>query len=235
MEKFIKLLKPYKTNSSKIRLGPPEDGGYVCTEDMLEKCSSIMTYGVGHDIRYEEDFIKRYNKQVYLFDHTIGRSNWSKENIEFISEGLGIQKDSCKEWFEHKNELGIEGKVLLKVDIEGGEFEYFNNTDISKLAEETVGIFLEIHWVDNKDNREAAIGILEKLKNDFVVCHIHGNNWGGLFKYNDVDIPKVLELTFVNKDILTSYEQDSSSYPIVGIDIPNNPKKEDYQLNFLDL
>ena len=232
MERLIPLLTPYITNSSKIRLGPPEDGGYVCTVDMLEKCSCIMTYGVGNDIRYEEDFIAKYNKPVFLFDHTIGRTSWEKPNMKFIPEGLGIGPN-CKEWYTYKEDYNITGDILLKVDIEGGEYEYFSTTDHNKLRDNIVGLFLEIHWIDDYNNRQKAIQFIEKLNENFLLCHIHGNNWGDLFEYNGFQIPKVLELTFVNKKITPEYQADTQLYPISGLDIPNCPHKDHYQLTFL--
>ena len=233
MKRLISLLTPFNTFSTKVRLGPPEDGGYVCTVDMLDKCSCIMTYGVGNDIRYEEDFVAKYDKPAFLFDHTTGATAWEKPNMKFIAEGLGLG-ENCKEWYTHKEELNISKDILLKIDIEGEEFAYFNTTDHSKLKDNVVGLFLEIHWLDNISNQEKAIQLIEKLNENFLLCHIHGNSWGDLFEYNGFEIPKVLELTFVNKKLISEYEIDTQSYPIQGLDISNCPHREDYQLNFLN-
>ena len=51
---MIKLFKPYLISSDKIRLGPDEDGGYTASTISLESSVALYTYGVGHDVRYEE-------------------------------------------------------------------------------------------------------------------------------------------------------------------------------------
>lgn len=230
---IIEVLRPYNTFYSKKRLGPNEDGGYVVPEYVLENCSALFTYGVGHDNRYEEEFSSKYDKPAYLFDHTIGYEPWEKNKIKFFSEGLGINKESCKEWYEHYEQFNIEGEILLKIDIEDKEYEYISETDISKMGEKVMGLLLEIHWIDNEKNRKDAVKILDKLNEHFVLCHIHGNNWGDLWEYEGYQIPKVLELTFINRKYTPKIKLDDQDYPIQGLDIPNNPNKEDYKLDFL--
>lgn len=231
-ENILPLLKPQNVFLNKKRIGPNEDGGYVMPEFILKNCSALFTYGVGHDTRYEQEFVNLYKKPTYLFDHTINSNEWENNGLKFFPQGLGYQ-DKCKEWFENYQELGIKGDIFLKVDIEGYEFEYFLQTDISKLEDKVMGLSLEIHWIDNLDNRQRAIQILEKLNNGFILCHIHGNSWGDLWEYNGFQIPKVLELSFINKKYVTQSEPDNQDYPIEGLDISNCPHRKDYNLEFL--
>jgi hypothetical protein len=231
---ILPLLKPQNIFLNKKRLGPNEDGGYVMPELVLEKCSALFTYGVGNDTRYEEEFERLYNKSVYLFDHTLGNSKWERNNLKFYPEGLGKQ-DKCQEWYEHYQMLDIKGDIFLKIDIEGAEFDYFLQTDINELNNKVIGLSLELHWIDDSNNRSKAIKILELLKEGFVLCHIHGNNWGELWEYKGFQIPKVLELSFINKKYIEKYEPDNQDYPIKGLDISNHPHKEDYKLDFLKL
>lgn len=230
---IIEVLRPYNTFYTKKRLGPKEDGGYVTPEYILENCSAIFTYGVGNDTRYEEEFSLIYDKPAYLFDHTIDREAWENGKIKFIPEGLGKDKKSCKEWYEHYKEFNLSDEIILKIDVEGAEYDYINNTDISLMSDKVIGILLEIHWIDNEENRKNAIKILTKLNEYFVLCHVHGNNWGELWEYEGYKIPKVLELSFINKKYVPKFKLDTQKYPIEGLDIPNNPNKEDYELNFL--
>lgn len=229
---FMALLKPQNVFQEKIRLGPPEDGGYVIPESVLQKCSALMTYGVGNETRYEEEFFKLYKKPTYLFDHTTGHSEWERDGLKFKPQGLGYQ-ENCKEWYENYQELGIEGDVFLKIDIEGYEYEYFNLTDVSKMKDHVIGMILEIHWIDNGENRKNAVKILEKLKENFLLCHIHGNSWGDLWDFEGYSIPKVLELSFINRKYVDQHEPDNQDYPIEGLDISNCPHREDYKLDFL--
>lgn len=230
---MLNLLKPKNVHHKKIRLGPPEDGGYVMPEIILEKCSALFTYGVGSDIRYEEEFTQKYNKPAYLFDHTIGVENWSSGYIKFYNEGLGFG-EKCKDVIDHYNELKIEGDIFLKIDIEGGEFDYFLQTNIEKIASIANGLSLEIHWIDDINNRDKFIQIMDKLNPYFTLCHVHGNNWGDLWNYEGFELPKVFELSFINKKLVEIEEEDKQIYPIVGLDIPNNPNQPDYPLTYIN-
>lgn len=229
---IIEVLKPQNVFKTKKRIGPPEDGGYVMIEEVFQNCSALFTYGVGNDIRFEEEFRKLYGKPAYLFDHTIGRESWSNNGLTFKPEGLGFS-DKCKDVSDHYTELNMNGDILLKIDIEGYEFDYFSRTDISKIASITMGMILEVHWIDDINNRNSLINMFNKFEDYFVLCHVHGNNWGDLWVYNGNKIPKVLELSFINRRFVDIFEVDNQSYPIKGLDISNKPNAEDYDLSFL--
>lgn len=230
----LDLLKPKNVGHKKVRLGPPEDGGYVMPEIVLEKCSALFTYGVGHDVRYELEFNEKYNKPVHMFDHTVGKENHMiKENVNFYNEGLGFV-ENCKDVIDHYNDLKIEGDIFLKIDIEGAEYDYILQTDVEKIASIANGISLEIHWIDNTDNRNKFIQVMEKLTPYFTLCHVHGNNWGGLWEYEGFQVPKVFELSFINKKLVETEELDTEKYPIEGLDIPNNPREKDYTLDYIN-
>jgi hypothetical protein len=232
-KKFIELLKPQNIFMAKKRIGPPEDGGYVVPEFILDNCSALFTYGVGNEIRFEDEFCRTYNKPAYMFDHTTGSTEWERNGMHFYPEGLGFGIN-CKDFVEHYERFQIKAPVFLKIDIEGGEYEYFMNTDISNLEHRVMGMFIEVHWFDNEKTNRELINILTNIEKQFILCHIHGNNWGDLWDFEGLTIPKVLELTFINKKFVEKYEPDTQDYPIKDLDIPNRPGKEDYDLSFLN-
>lgn len=228
----LTMLKPYNIFHNKKRLGPNEDGGYVCSEYVLENCSALFTYGVGNETRYEQDFHKQYQKPTYLFDHTVG---WQKEmqwnDLTLIPEGLGTG-ENCKDLFEHCSRFNITTPILLKVDIEGGEWDYFRNVDMNKLDELVMGIMVEIHWLDTIQHQKYLAEIFNRLSPFFVLNHTHGNSWGYNFDYHGTSLPAVLELSFVNKRYVQNMEIDHLSYPITGLDFSNNPNIPDVELKF---
>lgn len=229
---LLNLLKPKNVGYKKIRLGPPEDGGYVMPEVILDNCDALVSYGIGHNWTYEDQFNTKYNKPVYMFDHTLGNENWTRGKIYFYNEGLGFE-NMCKDFIDHYNELQISGSVFLKIDIEGAEYNYFLNTNVEKIAEVVIGISLEIHWIDGPENRDMFIKMMDKLNPYFTLCHVHGNNWGGLWECEGFQIPKVFELSFINKKLVEKEEEDNQKYPIEGLDIPNNPNHPDYELTYI--
>ena len=249
MIELIELLQPQNVFRGKKRLGPLEDGGYVMSDFIFQECVALFTYGIGRDSRFEEEFGLTYNKPAYMFDHTIrepdvvveNRENqkyhwgqdekrWEKANCHFYPHGLGFGVN-CKDFNEDYKELGIDGYVLLKIDIEGGEYDYFNRADISNFGETVMGIAVEVHSV--RSRKEELVKILTKLNNDFILCHIHGNNWGPTWGFNGLTIPDTLELSFINRKFVDKYERDEVEYPIRGLDVPNNPDAADYKLTFL--
>lgn len=231
---FLAKLQPYDVHSKKIRIGPPVDGGYVLPEIVLDQCSALFTYGVGGDTRFEEEFSKIYNKPAYLFDHTVGTPHLATidSNITFKPEGLGFG-EKCKDFLEHYNEFNIQQDVFLKIDIEGGEFDYFLNCDIAGIASKTTGLNIEFHWIDNLELRNKFEQILDKLNEHFVLSHLHGNNWAERFPLDGHMVPIVMELTFVNRKYVQQAEPDCQKYPIEGLDYPNRHNAKDYDLTFL--
>ena len=231
---LIALLQPQNIHQEKKRVGPLEDGGYVMPVSVLENCTALFTYGVGGETRYEQEFSEKYNKPVFMFDHTVGVPHLSTidPNVTFVGEGLGFQT-GCKDFLEHYKERNISGDVFLKIDIEGAEFDYFLAADLDEIAKVTTGINLEVHWIDNGENREKFILMLQRLQKDYVLCHIHANNWATVFPYEGKMVPIVMELSFINKRYVTEYEPDCTTYPIKGLDWPNRANSEDHKLDFL--
>lgn len=286
---MLKYFKVYNINSPKIRLGSQSDGGYVVPELILEKCTSLLTYGYGGDKSYEDAFIAKYDKPNYIFDHTMNQEKWSIGDQYYYPEGLGnsiFYKEESNRLFqlltnkkdeisnaletfstnqqtksvkslkkvlndsyelskqlmdalslktprEHYDHLKLEGDIFLKIDTEGAEYDYVINEDIDDLASFTVGIILEVHWIDQPQNQTKFVEMMEKLSKHFVLTHVHGNNWGGEFVYEGHTLPKVPEFTFVNKKYVSDYQPDMQDYPIVGLDFPNNPNIPDCDLSFL--
>lgn len=231
---FIRLLKPQNIFKEKMRLGPKEDGGYVFPKFVFDECTALFSYGIGSDSRFENEFCQTYHKPAYLFDHTTGQEPWERDGEHFYPEGLGFG-DKCKDFHEHYDQFGINGYVILKIDIEAGEYEYFPKADIAKMAERVMAISLEVHWIDNPDNREKLEWILKELNKYFILNHVHGNNWGLLWHFGPEILPVTLELTFVNRKFVDRYEPDEQDYPIEGLDCRNDSRREDYKLKFLKM
>lgn len=236
---IIKLLKPQNIFMTKKRLGNPlEDGGYVMVDYVLENCVALFAYGVSTDTTYEEDFSTKYNKPSYMFDHTVTLTPEEVMRLKnlgciFFAEGLGFQ-EKCKDFHQHYKELNINGYVLLKIDIESDEYPFFLQTDIDKMKSNVMGIIIEFHWINIQQNQIDLIKILHKLGSDFILFHIHGNNWGGQLLFEEMQIPNVLELSFINRKFIGKYEPDNQYYPIKGLDVANRVIVPDYDLSFLN-
>ncbi len=233
------LLQPQNIFQEKKRLGPTQDGGYVMPVSVLEKCDALFTYGVGGETRYEEEFSRDYRKPVYMFDHTLPEAPYQPhicyqdENVKFFREGLGSEPN-CRDFLEHYAEIQKTGEVFLKVDIEGGEYDWLLNADIDAMAKVVTGINLEFHWLHEEPRQEKMIAIMKKLNEHFVMNHIHANNWVTMFPLEGRMIPIVLEMSFINKRHVEKFEPSLLQYPIKGLDWPNKPDAPDHELTFLN-
>ena len=247
---MLQLLKPYNINQEKVRIGPKTpgrdnhgDGGYITPVNIIEKSVALFTYGVAGDIRYETEYAAKYGKTAYLYDHTVNHPTNPAPGLVFKAEGLGINIPKCKDFINHYSENNIVGDVLLKVDIEGAEYDYFNNVNMKELAHITTGIVLEIHELYRPEIRDLFISMMNKFKPYFVVNHVHANNWGGKFdyvekvhesKFTGYIVPNVIEITFANKRYVDVMIPDSSKFPVPGLDLPNNANIDDLNLDFLN-
>jgi len=127
-----------------------------------------------HIFRYLDylRFFKNHNKHHIL---KIGREDIYNKEIT-INEILKA----------HQN-------VLLKVDIEGGEYEIIDQICIENSTIEM--LIIEFHWINEKKNIFSEC--IKKLNNHFQIIHIHANNYK---KVNQEDyFFDVIELTFINK------------------------------------
>jgi hypothetical protein len=199
---------------------------------MLEESECLFSYGINNDITFDEHYIQLTNKKVYGYDHTIEGVETQYPNLfTWYKKGLsGTPQEQTDNFLNHYKELGISGRVLLKIDVEGCEYEWLQNTDIQELANITTCIVLEVHTLHDDSIREKFTGYIEELNRHFYLCHLHGNNYAPTFNYEGHDVPMVLELTFVPKALVLEATISVETFPTV-LDTPNNSNNPDINLD----
>lgn len=235
MKKIEELLKPYNIFKSKLRIGDKNrsirefDGGYIVTDYELEKSTALYTYGVGEDITADREFYERTSKPCFLYDHTIDGSVVRNSGLplNYKNEGLGFTP-KCNDFLEHYKENGTEGEVVLKIDVEGAEYDYLSKVNLEELEKRVVSLLIEFHHLDNPRARELFVDLVNKLDKYFVLHHIHANNYG---KITD-NVPSVPELSFINRRHVDKIEELNETYPIRGLDYPNTFQYDDICLDF---
>lgn len=164
-----------------------------------------------------------------------------KQNIFFINEGLSFKKRAKFDTFNnHLERYNLSGEqILLKIDIEGDEFEIFEDPGTYQHLSNVNQLIIEFHDLRNQFSRFKYV--IENLKIAYDIIHIHGNNWGGEFCFTDpangenMTVPNVLEVTFVKrgKVIPADIVNENVPFPIEGLDYPNNPECSDLLLRFI--
>lgn len=248
---FTKLLLIYQAynNDSPLELyrhGRDNDGGYVIPKIALEKADVLLGYGIADDVSFEEQFSLRYNKPSYGFDCSINdiqsKSNmfhFVKEciaNKEFIYNGH-VDKESAKvsTFSSQIKRLKLDDKkVFIKMDIEGAEYEAFD--DILMNHKNITGIALEIHISDTSIDK--AIKLLSNLRKDFVLIHVHGNNFEtrGFNVPNAIGkVPYTIELSLINKSLINKYHVALDQLHPNHLDMPNCKTRPPLKFEIINL
>ena len=119
--------------------------------------------------------------------------------------------------------------LFVKMDIEGAEYRVLPMlfADAARIT----GIAIKFHDTDLLWER--LYKQLQLLLQHFVVVHAHGNNSEP--PNAGSTLPRALEVTFANRSLITARELDvinNRTYPLVGLDHPNNPGLADLALDF---
>jgi hypothetical protein len=115
--------------------------------------------------------------------------------------------------------------VLVSMDIEGSEYEVM--ADIVEHHAAISMMVVEFHHIGLQlDAFERSI---TEARRSFEIVHVHGNNCA---PYNhDLDVPEVVEVTFVHRSLMPADSPYSSDErPLPGLDMPNSPGVPDYVL-----
>lgn len=116
--------------------------------------------------------------------------------------------------------------VFIKMDIEGSEYD---SLAAAGRLERVAGLVIEFHELGRNWARfEATLNALEA---DFVVAHVHGNNYLGLIEGSRV--PETLELTLVHRALVAGILPPAAAdYPLPGLDRPCDRRRPDFVLSF---
>lgn len=177
-------------------------------------------------------WISKYLAKVVYFGGYLLALPIAGYKIKFYNEGLATNKTGKYDSFaNHLKRFGDVGKrVLLKIDIEGGEYEIFKDEGFQKSLETVVQIAIEFHDVEQKFTELEKL--ITRLSDRFSVVHFHANNFDGVFEASGKQIPRTIELTFLN-NLYLSRERiaDDNPLPVEGLDYPNNVHLPDINLS----
>ena len=187
-------------------------------KEILKYLKRFLTFRCG---------IEDLKKRIFYYKNYL---NFLKnKSIIFYSEKITNSKEKDNEADIDKvfSRISKIKKVVFKIDIEGTEFELIDK--ITEYKSRIAMIIFEFHWLDK--NEDIFIKSVQKLKQNFNIIHIHGNNHCQKLKSG---LPIALELTFINKDFQKDNGQYVNYFPIKDLDYPNNPHKEDLTFSFVD-
>ena len=201
VDQFLIKIKIIDSGHKLIRIGADSDGGYLIP-DILDQIEYCFSAGVGNTSSFE-DHLSKFKIQSFLVDGTVnynGKHNFIKKNLNSFNDENNI---TLQTWVNDKIKDKSNDKLLLQMDIEGSEIEVLYESDINFL-ERFKCIIIEFHHfteIINLLSLKIYSDIFNKILKTHYICHIHPNNAGGKMFINGIDIPNVLEITFVNKKV----------------------------------
>tara|TARA_B100000035_G_C21017114_1_gene562445 strand:+ start:987 stop:1802 length:816 start_codon:yes stop_codon:yes gene_type:complete len=200
---FIKLFKiEIPSNLKLIRIGPNEDGGYLMP-DILDEIEFCFSAGIGKNIQFEKDLLN-YDIKSFGADNTISSLPENIPNYDFIKKNINVWNDdnniTFKDWIDDKKPDN--NNLIGQIDIEGDEYKLILNTPNETFKRFKILIF-EFHNIQKISDRVILnyySSSIQKLLINFNICHIHINNAESFTKVNNIEIPHLLEITFLRKD-----------------------------------
>ncbi len=206
VSQLFEILRPLKTEYQLVRRGGIADGSYLVPDSPINY-QGVISPGVGQTFEFEKEIVPASIK-VILIDGTIQKPENLPPNFIFRKEML-TEKTSVSSGEVTLSDLVLKEfpnseSLLLSMDIEGAEYKVISTTSIGTLSKFAL-LVIEFHQLQkvfvSKSNNEEITRVFNKLKGEFYLLHSHPNNAGGFFLYRFKKIPKVIETTWVRKDL----------------------------------
>lgn len=201
---FIQNLRPVDSGHGLIRLGGAGDGGYLIPDD-LDGISACFSPGVSETSAFERD-CAQHGMHLFLADFSVEQVGPELEGFpyQFIRRFVGPDPApefiSFPEWLRASS--APEGDWMLQMDIEGGEYPVLLETPLEDLAKFRI-ICIEFHQITalwNEDFFSFVRLAVDRMLVHHRCVHIHANNAGSVKSHKGIDLPDLLEITFLRKD-----------------------------------
>ena len=224
----IKRLADY----SLIRIGNMnKDGGYIMANNFLPD-GIAYSFGISNDVGWDT-IMARYDYDIYMYDHTINGLPTENPKFHYRKEGISGKDEEnlplkTLDYFLKTNNHTKKKNMILKMDVEGAEWDFLETVDTRTLKKFDQIVF-EMHNIVRPSCADRALKLLEKLNKSHQLIHLHGNNSGYLLQVGDTIFPDVIETTYVNKENYYTYDDECVILPS-PLDVPNDMGRPDVTL-----
>jgi hypothetical protein len=232
----LRLLVPWDLEGQrKVRLGAAGDGSYVLV-DRCRPSQDILSFGIGPTVNFDLAMAERGHR-VFMFDHTIAELPACHDRFVWIRKGLCGAFASGGELAtleDHMTRLDVgPDDPILKLDVEGMEWEVFATTAVATLRR-FEQITFEAHSLSQLEDPQFSALVqtaLGNLSRHFILCHVHANNFGTISILADsLPVPEALELIYIRSDLARALPS-RTFYP-TPYDAPNYPQLPELRLWF---
>ncbi len=203
LKDLIRRLHPMSTEMKLVRLGPKGDGGYLVPDDLagIEVCFSP---GVADCSDFERD-CANLGMRVYMADKSVEAPATSHAKFSFLKKFIGAVTEgefvTLEDWVD-SSLPNTQADLMLQMDIEGFEYQTLLSTP-DRLLNRFRIIIIEFHDLPRLWSLPyfslASVAFSKILKNH-VCVHLHPNNCCGSITKNGIEIPRIMEFTFLRRD-----------------------------------
>jgi len=166
-----------------------------------------------------------------MYDHSIEKLPFYNKKFHWKKIGLTEKKNysnNMKTFKELLQENGHtnEKNMILKIDIDGGEWNIFSDID-NEILLQFKYIVVEFHFNDLCISQYQKV--FKKLNKNHQIFHLHCNNYDSIIKFDGYYICKALEISYIIKEN-NSFIKFNDFFPVTNLDYKNCKKKMD--INF---
>ena len=90
------FLKP-KYETTLVRIGKKNDGGYSIGKNSLENTKKLFSFGLNDDWSFDEEFSLKSNSEVFVYDPNVNMKFWIRKFLRNFKEILLLKRRSLKE------------------------------------------------------------------------------------------------------------------------------------------
>lgn len=230
LKELLKVKRVKDGDLIRVGLGGA-DGGYIMLKSFKDN-GIAYSFGISNDVTWD-NIMAEMGYDIYQYDHTINALPYERKEFHFFKEGIsGIDSEEqplkTLEYYLNRNKHLEEKNMILKMDVEGAEWDFLETVD-SSILKQFDQIVFEMHNMVRPVDANRILPLLKKLNNTHSLVHIHGNNCGYQLKIGDTIFPDVIETTYINKEKYETVEDDSLIFP-TPLDSPNDRGRVDINL-----
>lgn len=245
LKDFLNRFKEKFVSLELERIGNSEiDGGYLVPKNVMSTIKYCFSPGTGYDVSFELDLSNKYSIKSFMADGSVEGPPIFNENFNFSKVFLSskiIEKShvTLSHWIKNclanPNQINAGeggGGIILQMDIEENEYEVLTYETSETLKKFSV-IIIEFHALQNIFERhffQMIKAIFEKIYDNFHICHAHPNNNDRMTVINGIEIPNILEITFVRNDFVDKSNLNVAKKFPHALDKKNNKNFSDIVL-----
>jgi hypothetical protein len=198
----INKLRPQDCGKKLTRIGGSGDGGYLIPDD-LEGIDYCFSPGV-NTVADFENHMADMGIRSFLADYSVDSPPIMRPEFVFDKRFLGITNNErfmTLEYWKDKYLRDHSGDLLLQMDIEGFEWQVIAKAPDALLSQFRI-LVIEFHGIHKLFDRFGHLllsSCFDKLLESFHIVHLHPNNIGGSVKKGSIEVPRIMEFTFLNK------------------------------------